>query len=592
MVAQIGASTGEHRWADRYEEVAPKLDAAIAEATNLATPEARAVLAGTLGEAHRNLAVMERHALALAAAGDIPAARHLLDGAGYAYLQIVYANGADVFGRELTAVSGRQIAALDARTWLETAGLGVSAILLGATILSVRGHRRLQGALAHTASVARTDALTELPNRRQLYEEIEKALAAGRRTGLDHALMLIDLDRFKAANDAFGHLAGDELLRLVAARLRETLRDDNRIARLGGDEFAFLVRCDPSGPDQPITDPVTVAERVVAAMAKPFALSGGIVVQIGASIGIGLTDADTLAVSDLMHRADVALYRAKADGRGCARAFEPGMDAHVRARALLESELRQAVADGAIVPHFQPLVDIGDGRLVGVEMLARWNHPTRGMVPPSEFIPIVEELDLIGTLTAQLLRRACLAAVDWPDHVTLACNVSPLHLRDPHLPAMIRATLSETGFPARRLELEVTESALVGDLALARALLDQLKVLGVRLALDDFGTGYSSLRHLQHLPFDKIKIDRSFVGAMSDDEESGKIVSAVIGLGHSLGLLTVAEGVETPEAARLLRDLGCDVGQGWLFGRPAAAERIDDLLAEQEAGPASLSLVA
>ena len=214
-------------------------------------------------------------------------------------------------------------------------------------------------------------------------------------------------------------------------------------------------------------------------------------------------------------------------------------------------------------------------------MLARWPHPTRGMVSPGEFIPIVEDLGLIGPMTEGLLRRACRAAAGWPDHVTIACNVSPLHLRDPGLPAMVAGILHETGFPACRLEIEVTESALVGDLALARTLLDQLKALGVRLALDDFGTGYSSLRHLQVLPFDKLKIDASFVGAMGTNAESGKIVSAVVGLGHSLGLLTVAEGVETLETAALLRDLGCDVGQGWLFGRPASAEATDALLREK-----------
>ena len=213
-------------------------------------------------------------------------------------------------------------------------------------------------------------------------------------------------------------------------------------------------------------------------------------------------------------------------------------------------------------------------------MLARWPHPTRGMVSPAEFIPIAEELGLIGAMTYHLLRRACRAAAGWPAHMTLACNVSPVQLRDPELFAMVRAVLEETGFPACRLEIEVTESALVGDLKLARALLDELKGLGVRLALDDFGTGYSGLRHLQLLPFDKLKIDASFVGAMTDDRESRKIVAAVVGLGQSLGLSIVAEGVETDETLALLRTLGCDIGQGWLFGRPAPAERIDVLVLE------------
>ena len=342
-----------------------------------------------------------------------------------------------------------------------------------------------------------------------------------------------------------------------------------------------MLCCDPAGPDQPRADPKAIAERVVQTLSTPFALSSGAIIQIGARVGIGLADAEEIVIDDLMHRADIALYRAKADGRGCVRQFEPGMDVHVRARALLEGELRQAIADDAIVPHFQPLVDISTGRLMGVEMLARWPHPVHGMVPPDQFIPIAEDLGLIGALTEQLLRRACLAAKSWPPEVSLACNVSPVQLRDPNLPGMIKGVLAETGFPASRIEIEVTESALVGDLDLARGLLDQLRVLGVRLALDDFGTGYSSLRHLQTLPFDKIKIDRSFVAAMATDPESAKIVSAVLGLGRSLGLATVAEGIETEETATFLRDLGCEIGQGWLFGRPTSAEHTEAMMDDQ-----------
>ena len=293
-----------------------------------------------------------------------------------------------------------------------------------------------------------------------------------------------------------------------------------------------------------------------------------------------------------MHRADVGLYRAKADGRGCFRFFEQGTDVRVRALAKLEGELRQAVADDAVVPHFQPLIDLDTGHLVGVEMLARWPHATRGMVSPAEFIPLAEDSGLIGPMTVSLMRQACRAAADWPSHVTLACNLSPMQLRDPGLPATVANVLAETGFPAARFELEVTESALVGDLALARRLLDEIRALGVRLALDDFGTGYSSLRHLQVLPFDKLKIDQSFIGAMATDKESAKIVSGVVGLGHSLGLSTVAEGVETEDVAGLLRGLGCDIGQGWLFGRPVPAHRIAALFLSPYKGLESRTLVA
>ncbi len=592
MLAKVTLSTGEHRWVERYDEAASRLNATFTEATDLATPEARAALASTTSEAHRDLDTMERRAMALATSGDRAGAQDLLNGADYAYLQEVYANGSNVFGRELETIAVERADELNRQMVQEAAGLGLGALLLGGVALSLRGNRRLRGALAEAAAVARTDALTGLPNRNRFYEDLETALAAGRRANLEHALLLIDLDRFKAANDAHGHPAGDELLRLAAGRLRHVLRDEGKIARVGGDEFALVVRCNAAGPDRPQVEAEDVGDRIVRALGASFALPGGAVVQIGASVGIGMSRAGDTCVDDLMHRADIALDRAKTDGRGRVRLFEDGMDAHVRARTLLERDLRHAVAAGAIVPYFQPLVDIRTGRVIGVEMLARWPSQTRGMVSPVEFIPIAEDLGLIGAMTEHLLRRACRAAAAWPDHVGMACNVSPIQLRDPNLPAMIQTILAETGFPASRLEIEVTESALVGDLALARALLDQIKVLGVRLALDDFGTGYSSLRHLQTLPFDKIKVDKSFVAAMGQDPESVKIVSAVLGLGRSLGLTTVAEGVETEATARFLRDLGCDIGQGWLFGRPASAEAIGGVLDGRFTWSEGLPLVA
>ena len=576
---RLAALSGESRWVSAFEEDMPELGSAIEEASAIASPEIRQALDETTGEAHRDLLTMERRALSLIADNDLAAARALLDTPEFAYLRESYADGLNVFGQELRTLTDVRAAQLDTRTWMEMGGLTLLAGLLAAAGLATRGHLRLRTALARTETIAGTDLLTGLPNRRRFCEQLETALTEGRRSGVDHALLMIDLDRFKAVNDAQGHPAGDELLRLVGDRLRGVLPDERHVARLGGDEFACLLRCDPAGLDRPQVDPGAVATRIIEAITPPFTLAGGAVVQVGASVGIGITRPDDKAVADLMHRADVGLYRAKADGRGCFRFFEQGTDARVRALAQLENELRQAVADDAIVPHFQPLVDLDTSRLIGVEMLARWPHPARGMVPPVEFIPLAEDSGLIGPMTVSLLRQACRAAACWPSHVTLACNLSPMQLRDPDLPATIAKVLAETEFPPTRLELEVTESALVGDLALARRLLEEIKALGVKLALDDFGTGYSSLRHLQLLPFDKLKIDQSFVGAMATDRESAKIVSAVVGLGHSLGLSTVAEGVETEEVAELLRGLGCDVGQGWLFGRPVPAHRIAALFA-------------
>ena len=577
MAAQMAAATGEDRWVDRFNEAAPKLDQAIAEAADLATPEIREAMASTTSEAHTDLVAMERRVFALAAGGDVASARALLDGPEFSYLKDVYASGMDVFGQELTSLANTRAAALDQRSWLEAAGLGLGIVLLTATAIASRGRWQLQSALARTEAVARTDALTELPNRRKFYEALEASLsrlAEGER----FALLLIDLDRFKAVNDAHGHLAGDQLLQLAAGRMRQTLRGRDLLARLGGDEFALLLHVEREGMDL-LVEAARVAHRILAVLSEPFAFDGGGTAQVGSSIGIAVAELGDSG-NEIMLRADAALYRGKSDGRGCIRFFEPGMDAQARERARLEGDLRQAIASGSIVPHFQPLVAMDTGRLVGVEMLARWHHPDRGMVPPSEFIPLAEDLGVIGALTASLLRRACLEVLAWPASVTLACNLSPVELRDAGLPAVIAEVLEQTGFPGERLELEVTESALIGDFSLANTLLDQLKQLGVRLALDDFGTGYASLQSLRAFPFDKLKIDASFVGAMADDAESSKIVSAVIGLCQSLGLTSVAEGVETEETACLLRRLGCDVGQGWLFGRPVPAEKITALIFE------------
>ena len=577
MSAQMAAATGEEHWADRFNEAAPKLDAAIAQASDLATPAIRNALATTTAEAHRNLVTMERRVLALAAGGRLAEARALIGGPEFAYLKDVYASGMEVFGQELRDLTDAQTERLKDRTWLVSAGLGLGAVLLASAAIAARGRRRVEEALARTAVVARTDALTGLPNRRKFYEVLEASLARLETAGERFALLLVDLDRFKAVNDAHGHLAGDHLLQLASERMRLCLRGREFQARLGGDEFAFLLPLGEAGTLHGTAEPDRVAHRIISALGEPFTLREGGTMLVGASVGITLAEAKA-GIGELMQRADAALYRAKTDGRGCVRTFEPGMDLKARARAQLESELRDAVASDLIVPHFQPLVAIQTGRVVGVEMLARWPHPVRGMIPPAEFIPMAEEIGLIGAMTARLLQRACHAASGWPVDMVLACNISPLQLRDNRLPAMIVGVLEQTGFPAERLELEVTESALIGDVALARRLLDQLKELGVRLALDDFGTGYSSLRNLRAFPFNKLKIDASFVGAMAEDAESSKIVSAVVGLSRSLGLTSVAEGVETAETAELLRDLGCDVGQGWLFGPPVPAEGIDALL--------------
>lgn len=581
MSARMAVLSGEPRWVARFDEAGPKLAAAIAEAVALATPEVGPALAKTMEESSLDLTAMERAAFALVAAGDHDGAQALLDGPEFAYLQAVYASGIEAFGQDLETLATTRAKTLNDRAWMEMSGLGLSAIFLVAAVFALKGRARLRAALAATEAVARTDALTGLHNRRGLYEQLRTALAGAGRSGGAVALLLCDLDRFKGVNDAHGHTAGDHLLQLVAARLRNAAGDGGVIARLGGDEFALVAAPEAANSPGPVSEAAAqLARRIIAVLGQPFALPDGVVAQIGVSIGIALARPEDGSADALVRRADVALYRAKADGRSRFHFFDPGLDAHIQARALLEGELRHAVAHDLLLPHFQPLVDLATERLIGFEMLARWPHPTRGMIAPGEFISIAEDIGLVGPMTECLLRRACRAAAAWPSDTFVACNLSPLQLRDRDLPATVQSILIETGLPAHRLELEITESALVGDIDLAQDLLGKLKALGVRLALDDFGTGYSSLRHLQLLPIDKLKIDAGFVRAMVSDVESRKIVAAVIGLSHSLGLVTVAEGVEDEGTAALLRDFGCDVGQGWLYGRPASAEAVGALLFE------------
>ncbi len=451
----------------------------------------------------------------------------------------------------------------------ETAWVAAAAVALGLlafTSLRAVPLRLLRQALERATHLATHDPLTGLPNRALLREHLGRALAEAREGGGTVAALIVDLDRFKPVNDAHGHQAGDRLLRAVAERLRRVLRGTDFAARLGGDEFAVVARFEAGG-EEPREAAARLAGRVVSALDAPFELAGGVSAQVGCSVGVAFAAGAEEGAEALLDRADAAMYRAKAEGRGCFRFFEAGMDERIRERAALASELRAALTADALEPHFQPLVDLGTGRLVGFEMLARWPHPRRGQVPPAEFVPIAEDTGLIGPMTERLLRRACRAATAWPAGVTLACNISPVQLRDRGLPAIVRAALAESGLPPGRLEIELTESALLDDFGLAREILGELKALGARLSLDDFGTGYSSLRHLQALPIDKIKIDAGFVRSMAESAESRKIVAAVVGLGQSLGLPTVAEGVEDAAAAGLLAGLGCNVGQGWLFGR-------------------------
>jgi diguanylate cyclase (GGDEF)-like protein len=454
--------------------------------------------------------------------------------------------------------------------WTSTAFASLS---LGGPALLRRMFNRLQGAYTSTMaaqelaqSLARHDALTGLPNRRLFAEKLGGAIKESQAIRSECAVLLIDLDRFKYVNDLYGHQAGDTVLCDVARRLTALVPPGGTLARLGGDEFAMIIL----GINQRDLA-VRLAQRVITALSAVFPV-GNIQVDIGATIGIALRSPENSDPEALLRAADIAMYRSKREGRGSFQFFEESMDRELKARAHLEVDLRKALTDNEIVPFYQPLVALADRSVLGFEILARWPRP-QGMVPPDVFIPIAEDTGLIAELTYRVLRRACLEARTWPSSLTLSLNVSPTQLMDGSLPERVLGILTETGFPPRRLEIEVTENCIMSSMESARTTLSSLHNMGVCIALDDFGTGYSSLSQLRKLRFDKIKIDCSFVLSMRDNEDSRKLVDAIIGLGKSLGLPTTAEGIETEQDAKWLAQRGCSYGQGYLFGKamPAAA---------------------
>jgi diguanylate cyclase (GGDEF)-like protein/PAS domain S-box-containing protein len=438
--------------------------------------------------------------------------------------------------------------------------------------IDITERKRAEARVAH---MAHHDALTGLPNRLLLRLRMEETLAAMPRTGKGVATLCIDLDNFKAVNDTLGHPCGDLLLQRVAERIRGVMRKEDTAARLGGDEFAIL---------QPnVADPAEVAalaRRLLAEIGEPFDIMGHQVL-IGASIGIALAPGDGDDADQALKNADMALYRAKADGKGAFRFFEAEMDARVQARRRLEMDLRQAMLAGALEIHYQPLVQLDSGRVSGLEALLRWQHPERGFIPPSDFIPVAEETGLIASLGAHVLRQACADAAKWPTPVKLAVNLSPLQFRTGNLFAAVKEALEQSGLSPKRLELEITETLLLEKSDHVIATLHALRALGVSISMDDFGTGYSSLSYLRSFPFDKIKIDRSFVHGLGSNQEGQAIVRAILSLGSSLGMTITAEGVETDADLACLKAAGCHEGQGYLFSKAQPQPEILKLLAKQ-----------
>jgi diguanylate cyclase (GGDEF)-like protein len=438
-----------------------------------------------------------------------------------------------------------------------------------ATHEDITERRRTEAIIAR---MAHYDALTGLPNRALFLEELDRALALVQRGGR-FALLYLDLDQFKRVNDTLGHIIGDELLKIVADRLRGCVRETDLIARLGGDEFAII-----QTSLEPSSDPAALAERISEALKAPSDIDRHKVVA-GVSIGIALAPNDAADRDQLVKCADMALYGAKGGGRGTYCFYEPELDARVKARHKLDTDLCDALANGEFELYYQPIVNLQTNQVSGCEALLRWHHPERGVVAPTEFIPVAEENGLIIALGEWVLRQACADAATWPDGVKVAVNLSPTQLIGGKLLSVVINALAASGISASRLELEITESVLMQNTFASLAMLHQLRDIGVRIAMDDFGTGYSSLSYLRSFPFDKIKIDRSFIEGISEENDCAAIVEAVIDMAHRLNMTTTAEGIETVEQREKVRELGCTELQGYLFSRPKPLAEILPLLA-------------
>lgn len=425
------------------------------------------------------------------------------------------------------------------------------------------------------AVLARHDMLTGLLNRATFHGQLGEVLA-GLRGSSTSALLYLDLDRFKPVNDTLGHPVGDAVLKLVADRIQAQLGKDDTVARLGGDEFAILL--------QGCSDPrkaAAVAERLIAEISRPMQVMG-LHVIVGASIGVAMAPQHGQEPDLLIRNADLALYRAKEAGRARSRFYEAGMEMAVQQRRELERDLHAALAKDEFILHYQPIVDTQRGRLTGFEALIRWRCPSRGDVSPVDFVPFAEEIGMMETIGDWVLRTACLDAADWPSDLKLSVNLSPAQFHSPDLVERIVKILHETGLPLYRLEIEVTETAMIDDVAAAATILRQLRDLGLQIAMDDFGTGYSSLSFLHTLPFTRIKIDRSFVASLGVKPEAVAIVHAVAWLCSSLGVSATAEGVETEEQLKILQNEGCYEMQGYLFGRPRPAGEVMDWIKSYE----------
>ncbi len=579
LAANMAAVTAEQGWIDSYATYLPEAENAIRNALEMARPDIAQRFEAETKLSHDRLVELDRKVFDAVRDHNMASARSIIADPVYQYHKQIVADGTARFVEELIASARADLHKVEIVEIASMTG-AIAISIIGAIVLWWRFNAGLiesEDAQVEAENkikrLAMHDVLTGLANRMWFRQALQEAMerAAAQETKL--AVLMIDLDRFKPVNDRYGHLVGDLVLKEVAQRLRKVGRAGELRGRFGGDEFVAIVEYDS---DDAI--PRNVGERLVKSLAEPMYLQG-LTVEIGGSVGIAIYPSDATNSEELVGKADMALYRAKSDGRGAVRSFDSAMGSDLKARVELESELGQAIKSRAIVPYYQPIINLSTGRLEGLEVLARWHHETKGLIMPDTFIKLAEKTGLANELTLSVLQKACLDTRSLPGNLTLAINVAPRQLTDEQLAHKVLAVVSKTKFQPSRLEVELTEAALVNDLAGAREAILALKKLGIQVVLDDFGTGYSSLGHLSDLPFDKIKIDRSFIKGFHEGRQANNTVRAIIGLGVSLGIPTIAEGIESERDAAALKALGCTMAQGYLYSKPVPAADLPDLIA-------------
>lgn len=568
--ARLAAATGDTRWIERYTSAIPLMDEALENAAVLASVKESRNFQSVAKLANDNLVTIETRVIELVKKGNLIDASSLLNSEEYNRDKQVLGKATDNFIGSILQATHDNLDSL--RNWTMI-GYGLL-IIVGAvgsyllwkvlTFTLYKSEQSIEESENKIRDLAMKDSLTGLSNRYHFEEVSTTMIKNAERDESKLALLMLDLDRFKPVNDTYGHEMGDTVLRQVSKRLKQVLRTNDVSARFGGDEFVVMLNVDSDK-----CDVVEIAQRIISEVRKPIT-SDGKTVQIDASIGAAFLPDDAANFSELMRKADIALYSAKNAGRGMAKLFSGEMDDEVAHQQFVKENIRNSIKSGEFIPYFQPIFDIASNKIHSLELLARWQHPKHGLLTPDQFLGQVIEFDLINELTLSLLKYGCQRVAELPLSISISLNIAARQINDVWLVERILAILRETNFPADRLIIEITESALITDFDVARKILKSWQKRGIRVAIDDFGTGYSSLTYLSKLPFDELKIDRSFIEDINSSEDNKKIISTIITLSNSLGIKTVAEGVETIQQYESLTELGCDMVQGYLLSRPVA----------------------